>query len=318
MENPRKTNIFIDNVPHKGYLENIVSIPNNIAARYEVFGMKRQIIKINEELCNGCGQCVPGCPEGALQVLDGKARLVSDLFCDGLGACIGECPVGAIAIEEREAEPYDERRVMANIIKAGPETIKAHLEHLRHQNETEYLSQAVACLREQGMPVPVGYDAQEPVRIAEPMACGCPGSMAQDLSRERRTAATSVMEETPSELSQWPVQLTLVNPHAPYFKNADLLVAADCVPFSYAGFHQRFLRGKKLVIFCPKLDPSPDAYVEKLTELFSTQDIRSVSMVHMEVPCCFGLGRIVGEALRRAGKEVPVKDYTISMRGEVK
>lgn len=217
--------------------------------------MKRDIIKIDEDRCTGCGLCIPNCPEGALQVIDGKARLVSDLSCDGLGACIGHCPEGAITVERREAEPYDEARVMENIVKAGPRA----------------------------------------------------GGAAP------QTGATA----RPSQLAQWPVQLHLLNPHAPYFKGPDLLVAADCVPFAYAGFHDDFLRGKTLVIFCPKLDGSDEAYVEKLAEIIRRNDLKSITVLHMEVPCCFGTARIVQEAVRRSGKNIAIKDQTVSIRGQL-
>lgn len=272
--------------------------------------MKRQIISINEEKCNGCGLCVPGCPEGALQIIEGKARLVSDLFCDGLGACIGECPEGAITILEREAEPYNERLVMENIIKQGPSVISAHIEHLRDHNETVYLNEALDLLREKGLPVPVEI---EPVRHEH--HAGCPGSRVIDMRGHRNQPRHEGPVQRQSELRQWPVQLHLVNPHAPFLRNADLLVAADCVPFSYAAFHEDLLRDRILVIFCPKLDAGIDQYIEKLTEIFAHQEIRSVTVAHMEVPCCFGAGRIVETAMEKAGKRIPVIDYTIGISG---
>lgn len=272
--------------------------------------MKRQIISINEEKCNGCGLCVPGCPEGALQIIEGKARLVSDLFCDGLGACIGECPEGAITILEREAEPYNERLVMENIIKQGPSVISAHIKHLRDHNETVYLNEALDLLREKGLPVPVEI---EPVRHEH--HAGCPGSRVIDMRGHRNQPRHEGPVQRQSELRQWPVQLHLVNPHAPFLRNADLLVAADCVPFSYAAFHEDLLRDRILVIFCPKLDAGIDQYIEKLTEIFAHQEIRSVTVAHMEVPCCFGAGRIVETAMEKAGKRIPVIDYTIGISG---
>lgn len=272
--------------------------------------MKRQIIDINEEKCNGCGLCVPGCPEGALQIIEGKARLVSDLFCDGLGACIGECPEGAITILEREAEPYNERLVMENIIKQGPPVISAHIKHLRDHNETVYLNEALDLLREKGLPVPVEI---EPVRHEH--HAGCPGSRVIDMRGHRNQPRHEGPVQRQSELRQWPVQLHLVNPHAPFLRNADLLVAADCVPFAYAAFHEDLLRDRILVIFCPKLDAGVDQYIEKLTEIFAHQEIRSVTVAHMEVPCCFGAGRIVETAMEKAGKRIPVIDYTIGISG---
>ena len=186
----------------------------------------RQIIKIDEELCNGCGNCIPGCPEGALQIIDDKARLISDLFCDGLGACIGECPEGAIAVEEREAEEYEEKTVMANIVKAGANTIKAHLVHLKDHNQDEYLQQALDYLRENNIDVPEEFEATSCAGASsseKPLACGCPGSMVMDLKAEEEVCVEEVKEVLPqeeSQLRQWPVQIHLVPPIAPYLKNA--------------------------------------------------------------------------------------------------
>jgi ferredoxin len=274
--------------------------------------MKRQIIEIDEEKCNGCGLCIPNCPEGALQIIDGKARLISDLFCDGLGACIGECPEGAITTVEREAEPYDEAKVMENIIKAGPNTIKAHLKHLWDHDQREYMQQAVAILKEKGIPVPnLQEDNQAPI------VCGCPGSMAREIKLEDKSETESSSIKLNSELRQWPVQLHLINPNAPYLKNADLLIAADCVPFAFANFHQRFVKGKIVINFCPKLDSGIDSYIEKLAEIFKNQDIKSVTIVKMEVPCCGGIEHIIMKALEKAGKALMVKANVISIDGRI-
>lgn len=273
--------------------------------------MKREIITIDEKKCTGCGLCVSGCPEGALQIIDGKARLVSDLYCDGLGACIGDCPEGAINIEKRDAEPYDERKVMMNIAKQSQETIAAHLNHLKHHGETGFLETAIQFLEENNIRVPEEFTHKE-----EKMACGCPGSMAREIKKKESEAGHDI-GPVESELTQWPVQLRLINPNAPYFKNADLVIAADCVPFAYADFHRRFLKGRKLIIFCPKLDTTINEYIDKLTELFKTQDIKSVTIVHMEVPCCFGTEKIISQALRNSGKNILIKDYTISVQGEI-
>ncbi|TAL35196.1 MAG: 4Fe-4S dicluster domain-containing protein [Spirochaetes bacterium] len=286
--------------------------------------MKRSIIFIDEEKCNGCGNCVPGCPEGALQIIDGKARLVSDLFCDGLGACIGECPEGAIVIEEREAEPYNERLVMENIIRQGDNTVRAHLHHLKEHGETGYYNEAVQFLKENNYPEPSTPAAPKPVAVAAVHAHashaggGCPGSRTMDF-RDAHAASPSPQAQVAmeTELRQWPVQLHLLNPRAPFLKNADMVIAADCVPFTYPNFHQRFLKNRVLAIFCPKLDDGMDEYVEKLAEIFSTQDISSITLVHMEVPCCFGVERVVSAALAKAGKNIVIKDYTISIRGEI-
>jgi NAD-dependent dihydropyrimidine dehydrogenase PreA subunit len=271
--------------------------------------MKRDVIKINEEKCIGCGDCIPGCPEGALQVIEGKARLISDLFCDGLGACIGTCPQGAIEIERREAEPYDEYKVMENIIRGGPGVIMAHLKHLYDHGEKELLSQAIDFLKGRNMEVP---DYKE----AESISCACPGSMAVDLSQKPETENEPQIRVSP-ELRNWPVQLQLLNPNAPYFKNADLLISADCAPFAYANFHQEFLKDKVLIILCPKLDKTIDLYVDKLAEIFEKQDVNSISLVHMEVPCCSGIEVIVRRALEKAQEDIPIEDFTVTIAGEI-
>ena len=271
--------------------------------------MKRDVIRINEEKCTGCGECIPGCPEGALQVIEGKARLISDLFCDGLGACIGNCPQGAIEIEQREAEPYDENKVMENIIMGGPSVIMAHLKHLSGHGQKDLLNQAVDFLKEKNIDIP-DYEK------GESFECACPGSMAVDLSQKPETENEPQIRVSP-ELRNWPVQLQLLNPNAPYFKNADLLISADCAPFAYANFHQEFLKDKVLIILCPKLDKTIDMYVDKLAEIFEKQDVNSISIVHMEVPCCSGIEVIVQRALEKAQKDIPVKDYTISISGGI-
>lgn len=271
--------------------------------------MKRDIIRINEEKCTGCASCVTGCPEGALQVIDGKARLVSDLFCDGLGACIGECPEGAIEIERREAEPYNEAIVMETIVKGGPNVIKAHLKHLHEHGEEKLVNEAINFLKENNLEIP---DYEEEASLA----CGCPGSEMQ-VPEHNQVKGSQKPQIMAAELGNWPVQLQLLNPNAPYLKNADLLISADCAPFAYANFHERFLKGKILIILCPKLDKTIDEYVDKLSEIFSKQDIKSISIVHMEVPCCSGIEIIVKRALEKAQKNIIIKDYTISISGEI-
>ncbi len=276
---------------------------------------KRQIIKINEEKCTGCGLCIPNCPEGALQIIDGKARLVCDLFCDGLGACIGECPEEAIEVEEREAEPYDERRVMEeNIIPKGRETIIAHLKHLREHQQDDLLEQAIQVLEEKEIPVP----RFEKIDTAACAGGGCPGSrMVQFIEDMSQSSPETEAGPMKSQLRQWPVQLQLLNPNAAYFKNAHLAITADCVPFAYANFHERFLKGKTLIILCPKLDQTREMYIDKLAQIFENQDIQSVSIVHMEVPCCYGIERIVDQAMKKSGRNILIKDYTTSIQGEI-
>ncbi len=268
---------------------------------------KRKVIKIDEEKCTGCGLCIPNCPEGALQVIDGKARLISDLFCDGLGACVGTCPEGALTVEKREVEPYDERRVMANIVRGGTNTIAAHLKHLREHGAEGYYQEALAYLREHNIPIPEEKEA--------PLPCGCPGSQVRVLKPAPGAAASEPVVE--SRLSNWPVQLTLVPVAAPYFKDADLLIAADCCGFASPDFHQRFLAGKVLLVGCPKLDDA-DFYQEKLTNIFKNNSIRSVTCVHMEVPCCYGLVSVVRQAIKGSGKDIPFQEITLGIDGRIK
>jgi ferredoxin len=272
--------------------------------------MKRSIIRIDDALCNGCGQCVGGCPEGALRMIDGKARLVSELFCDGLGACIGECPVGAITVEEREAEPYDERRVMQNIARQGANTIKAHFDHLRSHGESAYLATAIEYLREQGLPVP-----EEPVAHS-----GCPSLRGFDFAGGKRAApepAFTTPAGQKSELRQWPIQLHLAMPTAPQFRGADVLLAADCTAFSAGDFHSKYLKNRALLIACPKLDEGTDRYVEKLAILFAQAGINTLTVLKMQVPCCSGLLQMAIEARRRASSNIPVKSITIDPQGQV-
>jgi ferredoxin len=277
-------------------------------------GSKRKIIKVDEEKCTGCAECIPNCPEGALQVIDGKARLVSDLFCDGLGACVGHCPTGAMTVEEREAEPYDEARVMANIVKAGPNTIAAHLKHLKDHDAMEYYGQALAYLKEKGIPLPDNRQSAIGNRKSE-LACGCPGSAVQALDPQSAICnLQSAMESRPSRLRNWPIQLTLVPPSAPYLKGADLLVSADCVGSSHPDFHDELVKGKVLLIGCPKLDDA-DAYLEKLTQTFTESAPKSVTCAHMTVPCCFGLVQLVKQAIDDSGKTIPFAEVTIDING---
>ena len=311
--------------------------------------MKRKIISIDDKKCTGCGQCIPDCPEGALQLIDGKARLVSDFFCDGLGACIGTCPEGAISVVEREAAPYDENAVMEAIVRQGVPVIKAHLEHLAGHGQVALYDQAIEYLIVKGIMIP---DHTPPVRAPRrrsiapgsekpgkhqslqgtgphaPSAgvchggsggpgafAGCPGSAARAISHSGSRQAGGTTE---SELRQWPVQLRLLNPAAPYFDNADLLISADCVPFAYPGFHTELLRDRIVIIFCPKLDSDIDGYITKLAEIFSRHEIKSILVAHMEVPCCGGVRYVVDQALEQSGKKIPVTEKTITIQGGMK
>lgn len=235
----------------------------------------RKIIRIDEEKCNGCGLCVSACAEGAIQIIDGKAKLVKEEYCDGLGACLGHCPQGAITIEEREAEEFSE------------EAVKTHLESLSTESAASQ-------------------------KTEEQIPCSCPSLEFEPLSAEEDEKVGEVV----SQLSQWPIQLALVPPKAPYFQGTHLLVVADCVSFAQADFHQRFLREKTLVIGCPKLDDIR-FYINKLADIFRQSEIKKITVIHMEVPCCFGLVQAVKVALVESNKDIPADEVTVSIRGEV-
>jgi NAD-dependent dihydropyrimidine dehydrogenase PreA subunit len=239
----------------------------------------RKVLVIDEAKCDGCGECVTSCAEGAIAVIDGKARLVSEIYCDGLGACLGQCPQGAITVEEREAAAFDEAAT------------QKHLNTLRR-------AQAATALRVTEAPHQ------------------CPGSMMRSLERPAAATAQAPVGSVPSELRNWPVQLTLVPPMAPYLQGADLLLVADCVPFAYADFHRRFLKERPVIIGCPKLDQM-DAYAKKLTEIVRVAKPKSLSVLHMEVPCCSGFTRLAQYALQAAASDIPLADITIGIRGEI-
>ena len=298
--------------------------------------MIRDILKIDEDLCNGCGVCVPNCHEGALQVIDGKVRLVSELMCDGLGACIGHCPEGAITIEKREAVPYSETRVMEQMKIKGKNTIIAHLKHLKDHGESGYLREGVTYLREHrdelafnldevtnevhnhGKVIPVPIIAQpQPHHHHEHHGGGCPGSRTMVIEKPGIANDEVDVADLPSELRQWPVQMHLVNPDAPYFRNSDLLLAADCVAFSMGGFHKNHLKGKSLAIACPKLDQGTNTYVEKLTAMINISKVNTITVMMMEVPCCGGLLAMVNAAQANSARKVPVKKIIVGINGDV-
>lgn len=250
--------------------------------------MLRKIVQIDQDKCNGCGLCVPSCAEGAIKIVNGKAVLSADNLCDGLGACLGDCPVDAIRIIERDADEFDESAV--------EEHLKAIGRPSAHQAPHGDRQQAAA-------PQHHGHG-------------GCPGSRAMTLE----PAAAQSGEEAGSRqstLAQWPVQLHLVPTSAPYFQNADLLIAADCVPFAHADFHKDFLAGKALVIGCPKLDDN-NFYLQKLTELFRVSSIRSITVMRMEVPCCGGIVMAARKALADSGKDIPFHEVTVGINGEIR
>lgn len=270
---------------------------------------KRKIIKIDEDKCNGCGKCLPNCPEGAIQVIGGKARLVSDLFCDGLGACLGHCPQGAIIVEEREAAAYDEKEVMENIVKHGPDVIQAHLKHLHDHGEHNYLRQAMDFLRAKGIEVPQVQSG------SVSSACGCPGAKVVDFRNEAAKECKQQSARQESQLRQWPIQLALVPAHAPYLKNADLIIAADCVAFAYADFQQELLKGRTLLVACPKLD-NIEQHKNKINQIVLENDLKAIVYARMEVPCCAGLIDVIKQALVDVGKtHIPFREVVISIKG---
>lgn len=270
--------------------------------------MKRKIININEEKCDGCGVCVPECYEGALQVIDGKVRLISDLFCDGLGACLGYCPQGALTIEEREAEPYNETKVMEYIVSGGRNVIKAHLEHLRDHNETVYFNEAVKYLNERGIEVPPLKEA------ASKGHSGCPGSQEVSFEDSAENGEEGIRK---SHLTHWPVQMHLISPMASHYRNSHLLLAADCCAFSYGDFHKDFLKGKSLAIACPKLDSNKQVYLEKLTAMARDAGLKSITVLIMQVPCCGGLFQMAQQALADSGKDIPLEVIVLGVNGEI-
>lgn len=233
----------------------------------------RNIVRIDEAKCNGCGLCVKACAEGAIQIIDGKAKLVSEVYCDGLGACLGHCPQGAITVEQREAAAFNEKAVHDYLAK-----IKARAKPA----ESEFV---------------------------------CPGMRAMNLEKKASSSAAS-NAPAESQLSQWPVQMKLVSPMATYFANSDLLLAADCVPFAMGDFHQTLLKARSVAILCPKLDDcSP--YVDKLAQIIQHNQLKSLTVVHMEVPCCTGIVRIAEAAIRQSGAAMEYEDITVSLRGEI-
>ena len=247
---------------------------------------KRNIVRIDQDKCNGCGQCATACAEGAIEIVDGKARLVSETYCDGLGACLGECPQDAITIEQRQADAFD------------PAAVEKHLKASGQAGVGAAAAAAPAA----------GHGSAGHV---------CPGSMARQMRRPQKAGGTPAGAARESALQNWPVQLSLISPMATYFQDADLLIAADCVPFALADFHDRLLSGRALAIGCPKLDQVQE-YVEKLTVLLAKNDIKSITVAHMEVPCCRGLLRAVEQAVQASGKKIPVRGVIVGVDGSIK
>jgi Pyruvate/2-oxoacid:ferredoxin oxidoreductase delta subunit len=232
----------------------------------------RNIVKIDEEKCNGCGLCVNACAEGAIKIIDGKAKLVSEIYCDGMGACLGHCPEDAITIEKREAKDFDEEATRAYLAKEK-----------NTQVQTNFV---------------------------------CPGMASKQLKKNAVPDGSPHAGTVPSQLGQWPVQLKLVSPHAPYFADADLLLVADCVPFTMGDFHNRFLKDHSIAVGCPKLD-DVQFYIEKLAAILQANKLNSLTVIHMEVPCCSGLTHIVRQAIAQSNREMTFEDVTISLQGNV-
>lgn len=287
--------------------------------------MKRNIITIDQEKCTGCGNCIPACPEGAIQMIDGKARLISDLFCDGLGACIGDCPEGAITTEFREAEPYNEKIVMERIIEQGENTVIAHLDHLWSHGEVNLYEEAISVLMEKEMSIPYGFNKHGKipehllVKPGEFFIGGCESGKCMDDEQSKKDflklQKTPISEEEvldqieiPNEINfikNWPIKLNLTPVRSQIFHQADLLIAADCVAGVVPEFNQKILKGKTLLMGCPKFDDR-EKYIRKLTQIFLQNEIKSVNIAIMEVPCCSSLNSIVKTALSQAKKEATI------------
>mgnify|MGYP001172779325 CR=1 FL=1 len=238
----------------------------------------RKIIEIDEDLCTGCGECVPACAEGALRIVDGKARMIADKYCDGLGACLGECPVGALKIIEREADDFDEEAVEELLASQKAEAVKQ-----------------------------------------QSMACGCPSAQLKSFAPTSPCQTANQPKGIGGEgsaLTHWPVQIRLVPPSAPFLKEADLLIAADCVPVAYPAFHAGMLAGKTVMLGCPKFDDA-ESYVAKFSEIFATANLNSITIAIMEVPCCGTMRGIVREALKRSGKQIAVREVVVSAQGQI-
>ena len=231
----------------------------------------RNIVKIDEDKCDGCGLCVTACAEGAIEIIDGKAKLISEIYCDGLGECLGHCPQDAITVEKRESAEFDE------------EATNVHVAKMKEAEEAK-----------------------------TPAPCGCPGMAAKQMDRSSDSASGDVA----SQLTQWPVQMSLLSPAAPYFKNADLMLTADCVPFAMGDFHSKLLKDKAIAIACPKLDDT-QPYIQKLAEIIKINDLKSLTVAHMIVPCCSGLTYIAKEAIKLSGLAVSFTDITIDLDGNI-
>ena len=255
--------------------------------------MLRKIITINEDLCNGCGDCVTGCSEGAIAIIEGKAKLVKEEYCDGFGDCISNCPTGAIVIEERESEAFDENAAKKYLLETQGEAAVKKMEDAMKRHE-------------QKINIPVMDSEKHP-------HSGCPGKQSMFIGKDSQEVN---VDYVPSKLQNWPVQLHLLPLKAPYYKNANLLLAADCCAFAYGNFHSEFMTNRITAIGCPKLDDM-QTYFEKITAIFANNDIDSVTVAYMEVPCCGGIVKLAEESVKQSRKNIPIKKIRIGIKGNI-
>jgi Pyruvate/2-oxoacid:ferredoxin oxidoreductase delta subunit len=274
---------------------------------------KRQIINIDKEKCNGCGNCVTGCQEGALQIVDGKAELVNEKFCDGFGACIGECPTGALTIEEREAKGFDLEAAKDRVTELRGEEAAEEMmaEQEKHQQEEQHGKHQSEGESDSG-----GHHHGHHGH-GNHAGGGCPGAKMMNMKKAKKTKSSSSDVEVESQLEQWPIQINLLPPTAPYFQEADLLITADCVPAAYGNYHNDLLQGKAVAMGCPKLDDGAQ-YVDKLAAIIEANDLNSITVARMEVPCCGGLERIAKQAIQEANSDLEMKTVTIGVDGTKK
>lgn len=269
--------------------------------------MKRDIIVIDERVCDGCGLCCKGCPEGALAIVNGKAKLIAEILCDGLGACMGVCPVGAIRVERKDAAPYSETETMTRIAAEGPACIVAHLNHLASHGQKRYLQEALDFLEKNSIAVPDEW-------VKKP--CARRGGRTIDSSHDADRCVSEAGSKK-SQLRQWPVQLRLVNSQAPYLDGADVLLSADCVAYAVGDFHEDYLKGKALVIACPKLDNDRQVYIDTLADIIDNARIQSLTVMIMEVPCCGGLVALAQKALEQAKRTIAVAVIVVGLAGNI-
>ncbi|WGI16919.1 4Fe-4S binding protein [Methanonatronarchaeum sp. AMET-Sl] len=266
--------------------------------------VEREIIDIDHDLCDGCGDCIPACPEGAIQIIDGKARLINESFCDGLGACLQECPKNAIKIQKKEVEPYNEEKVIEKMVEQGPEVLKAHLQHLSNHGQTKLLETAIDHLKTLGVQPPK-------IKINEDLKpeIGCPGTKIQ--TNKQKISRKEVGS------GQWPLQLSLVPVKAPYLDTDHLVFVADCVPPTYPNLHKEIIKGQPIVLGCPKLDDQ-QKYINKLTQILENNPIQKITSLHMEVPCCHGVNQIIEKAIKKTDREIETNEIVISIEGDRK